>query len=284
MSKLEISPEIFDARQKLSSQLESGEVLDKTLRIVVDFSVATLPGCDSAGVTMRIQGRHTTAAASDEFTLEIDRIQYDLSEGPCLEALESGRTVRVDSFAEETRWPEFRRQTGDTTLRSAMSHPLRDDGSVGALNLYSTREQAFDVTSLGISEIFARQATIALRNAATYTASRRLSDELNEALLSRDLIGQAKGILMQREGISDEEAFGRNAQHCLADRERETSRHRAADCGPAPKAALTTPFRLCSAPHQLPALGARLPSLQSSIRGLALVKAGGSPMPAVRPE
>jgi len=207
MSKLEISPEILHALQKLSSLLESGEVLDKTLQTVVDLSVATLPGCDSAGVTMRIQGRDTTAAASDEFTLEIDRIQYDVGDGPCLEALESGTTVRVDSFAEETRWPEFRRQTSDTTLRSAASHPLRDNGSVGALNLYSTRERGFDETAITISQIFARQATIALRNAATDRASRRLSDQLNEALLSRDLIGQAKGILMQREGISDEEAF-----------------------------------------------------------------------------
>jgi len=207
MSKLEISPEILEALSKLSSLLEEGDVPDKTLQTVVELSVATLPGCDSAGVTMRTGVHYRTAAATDEFALEIDRIQYELGDGPCLEALERGASVRVDLLTEETRWPEYTRRALDKNLRSSVSHALRDNGSIGALNLYSTSERGFDETSIEVSKIFARQATSALRNARTHLAARRLSDQLNEALRSRDLIGQAKGILMQREGIGDVEAF-----------------------------------------------------------------------------
>ena len=207
MSKLEVSSEILEALQKLSSVLEGEDSLEHTLQTVVDLSVATLPGCDSAGVTLRIAGQDTTAAATDDFTLEIDRIQYETDDGPCLEALERQETISVESLSEETRWPEFRRRASSRDLKSSLSQPLRDDGWIGALNMYSKQERGFDETAVLVSGIFAKQATIALKNAQAYLAARRLADQLNEALRSRDLIGQAKGILMEREGISDEQAF-----------------------------------------------------------------------------
>lgn len=92
-------------------------------------------------------------------------------------------------------------------LRSSASFPIRVNGTVGALNLYAKSEHAFDNGTSDIAEVFAKQAAIALENAAIYGAARKLGDKLNEALRSRDLIGQAKGILMEREGVSDEEAF-----------------------------------------------------------------------------
>ncbi len=207
MSKLEISPELLDALQKLSSLLESEDALEKTLQSVVDLSTGTLPGCDAAGVTLRIDGKKTTAAASDEYTLEIDKIQYDLDEGPCLAALEESEFKKIDAVSEESRWPEFCRRAAEKGFRSSLSFPLKSNGTVGALNIYATEERAFGEDDIGVAKIFARQASIALANAQTYVAARRLSDQLNEALKSRDMIGQAKGILMEREGVSDEEAF-----------------------------------------------------------------------------
>lgn len=207
MSKLEISPEILTALQELSALLECDDSIDRTLQTVVELSVATLPGCDSAGVTLRAAGQTRTAAASDEYALSIDEIQYDLDDGPCVEALEREVAIHIDSVAEETRWPQFVRRASEKGLRSSVSQPLRPEGSTGALNLYATKEHAFDEKAIQISEIFAKQATIALHNADAYVAARRLSEQLNEALRSRDLIGQAKGILMEREGIDDEAAF-----------------------------------------------------------------------------
>ncbi|HJR44699.1 MAG TPA: GAF and ANTAR domain-containing protein, partial [Actinomycetota bacterium] len=152
-------------------------------------------------------GRDTTAAASDEYALEIDKIQYSSNEGPCVAAIDDGEIKRIEAVSEEKRWPEFCRRAEKHGFRSGLSLPLKMNGTVGALNLYALTEGAYDERSQAIAEIFARQVTIALQNAETYLATRDLADGLNTALQSRDMIGQAKGILMERENISDEEAF-----------------------------------------------------------------------------
>ena len=207
MSKLEITTEMLAALQELSSLLESDDVLGTTLKSVADLSVGALPGCDSAGVTLRVDGRHTTAAASDDYAWEIDQIQYDTEEGPCLTALKESKFHHITSVSEETRWPEFSRRAAEKSLRSSLSFPLKIEGTMGALNIYAKADDAFDEAAIGLGGIFATHANIALRNARTYAAARAVSDQLNEALKSRDMIGQAKGILMERENVSDEEAF-----------------------------------------------------------------------------
>jgi GAF domain-containing protein len=207
VSKLEMSPEILNALQQLSSLLESEEALGRTLQTVVELSTSTLEGCDAAGVTLGADGKERTAAASDDYALEIDDIQYDTNEGPCLDAMKQGERFIIEAISDESRWPEFCRRAAGHGFKSSLSLPLRVNGTVGALNLYAKSERAFDETQLGVAEIFAKQAGIALQNAAIYSAARRLGEQLNEALQSRDMIGQAKGILMEREGVSDAEAF-----------------------------------------------------------------------------
>ena len=207
VSKLEISPGLLEALQKLSSLLESEDALNQTLDCIAQLPVTAIPGCDSAGVTLRMDDKLMTAAASDAFTLEIDHIQYDTREGPCLEALESGEFREIKSVSHEKRWPEFCDRAAEKGFGSNLSFPLRENGSVGALNIYAKSEHAFDQTAIDMGEIFARQANIALQNACMYAASRTLAENLNEAVQTRDMIGQAKGILMEREGISDDAAF-----------------------------------------------------------------------------
>ena len=207
VAKLDISPELIDALQKLSSLLESQDALEQTLTTIVNLSVAALPGCDSAGVTLRIKGKHLTAAASDEYALEIDKIQYDSNEGPCVYALENSEFQHIDAVSEETRWPEFCRRAAERGFRSSISFPLNQNGTSGALNIYSKTERAFDETAINMAGIFAKQATVALQNAQTYDVARNVAENLNEALKTRDKIGQAKGVLMEREGVTDEEAF-----------------------------------------------------------------------------
>jgi GAF domain-containing protein len=207
VSKLEMSPEILDALRKLSLLLDADDSFQRTLDTVVDLSVSTLPGCDSAGVTLRINGKDETAAASDAYTLEIDTIQYESNEGPFLTALEKGERQHIEAISNESRWPEFCRRAAASGFRSGASFPLGVNGSAGTLNLYAKSEHAFDDVSVGVAEIFAKQAAIALQNAQIYAAARNLGRQLTEALQTRDAIGQAKGILMERENISDGEAF-----------------------------------------------------------------------------
>lgn len=207
MSQPAISPEFLDAPQKLSTLLDSEDLLVETLRSIADLLVSVLPGCDAAGVTVRIDGDYETAAASDDYALELDKIQYDSGQGPCLEASERSEFFQITDVSQETRWPEFCRRAAEIGFRSSLSFPLNNNGNAGALNIYSTTTNSFDERAIDTGRIFAHQATIALQNAQTHVAARKLAEHLNVALQSRDMIGQAKGILMERENVSDEAAF-----------------------------------------------------------------------------
>ena len=207
MSQPDISPEFLDAIQKLSTLLDSDDLLIETLRSISQLSVTALPGCDAAGVTVRINGGYGTAAASDDYALEIDKIQYDSGEGPCLEASKTSEFFQITDVSQETRWPEFCSRAAQIGFRSSLSFPLNNNGTAGALNIYSRTVHAFDDRAIAAGRVFARQASIALHNAQTHIAARKLAEHLNVALQSRDMIGQAKGILMERENVSDEAAF-----------------------------------------------------------------------------
>lgn len=207
MSKLEISTEILQALQRVSGLLESDSPVDATLQTVADLCVSTIPGCDSAGVTVRVDGHHATAAASDAYAFEIDKIQYDANEGPCVFALEEATFIQIDAVSEETRWPEFCERAAQHGFRSSLSYPLVTDENRAALNIYGKAERVFDEAGIGIGELLASQATVALKNARMLSASRHLADQLQVALENRDTIGQAKGILMERERITDAQAF-----------------------------------------------------------------------------
>lgn len=208
MSLIHMSPQLLAALQELSSLVASEGDLDRTLKTVVDLSVGTLPGCDSAGVTLKdSDGRKFTVSATDDFALKIDAIQYDTDQGPCLQAIEDGETIVVEAISDEVRWPEFRGRAEQAGVGSTLSLPLSIDGGEGALNLYSRSERAFDEETRLLGDIYAKQAEIAMKNAVMYAAARQLAAQLEEAVESRDLIGQAKGILMERESMTDEEAF-----------------------------------------------------------------------------
>lgn len=202
-----VSDGLFEALHQLTTLLESDEALEKTLDTVVALSVAALPGCDSAGVTIGFDGEHFTAASSDGYTLEIDKIQYDSGQGPCVTATRESEIQQIEIISEESRWPDFCRAAESRGVRSVLSFPLRSDSAVGSLNLYATTERAFDETAVGLGQIFARQAVVALQNSHAYLTARRLADQLAEAVRTRDVIGQAKGIIMEREKVSGDDAF-----------------------------------------------------------------------------
>lgn len=207
MSQSEISTELVDALEKPSELLASDDGLKETLDSISALSVTVMSGCDGAGVTLQTDGVVGTAAASDDYTLEIDKIQYDTGEGPCLEALKQSRFFEIKDVSREDRWPEFCRRAAELGFKSSLSFPLENNSTVGSLNLYAKTVEAFDESAIMVGKIFARHAAIAVQNARTYAAAREVTNHLYVALESRDRIGQAKGILMEREGIDDEAAF-----------------------------------------------------------------------------
>lgn len=137
----------------------------------------------------------------DDWVVSLDTAQYETGQGPCLDAAYEHRTVRVDDFATEQRWPKFCQRARELGAGSLLSLQLFVRGdNMAALNLYSSQAGAFADESEQIGLIFASHAAVALAGART-------QEPLRIAVDSRDIIGQAKGILMERFKITADEAF-----------------------------------------------------------------------------
>jgi len=194
---------------ELHELLLDEETLDTALRRVADMAVLAVPACDSCGVSLHEHGRLATRVATDDFATKVDDIQYGLGDGPCIDAVARSEPIRVPDTGSETRWRPFSQQASEAGVVSSLSMPLLvRDRAVGALNLYS-RQARFTEHDDAMASTFSRQAAVVLLNAATYQKTRDVVDQLNQALESRDVIGQAKGILMATEKLSADEAFDR---------------------------------------------------------------------------
>ena len=185
--------------------LHTGSLHD-TLQLIVDYAVATVPGCEHAGISL-VHGRKiSTPAASDGVALRLDALQFDVGQGPCLDAIAEEQTFISDDLATESRWPLFSsRAHAETGVTSMLGLRLfARNRTLGALNLLSSRKAAFGDDALSIGAVFASLAAVALNAAQT-------EEGLQLALKSREVIGQAMGILMERHRITDDEAFQRLA-------------------------------------------------------------------------
>ncbi|MGH8902010.1 MAG: GAF and ANTAR domain-containing protein [Egibacteraceae bacterium] len=192
---------------ELSLLLFSEETLDSTLEQVAQLAVKTIPGCDTAGVALVRDDRITGLAASDELAKRIDVAQYETGEGPCLEAVRQRRTFRLDDTATNNAWPAFSVRARADGISSCLAFPLVVDHLVGSLNLYALRVEAFDEAAHDLAAVFAAHAAVTLANAQLVASRCELTEQLQQALTSRAVIDQAKGILMEREGIDAEAAY-----------------------------------------------------------------------------
>lgn len=206
--------DLDESFEGLSHFLAVGENIDDTLARIATLSVAVIPHCDFAGVSLVESGGIRTVGHTTDLVKEIDEIQYETGQGPCLSAIEEPRrsggaaTYEIPSMDEDETWPEFSARARQRGLASLLAFSLLSrDHALGSLNLYATLPHAFDAPDRRIGAIFAAHATVALANAQTLEVARKRVDELLEGYAHRDVIGQAKGILMERENCSEDQAF-----------------------------------------------------------------------------
>jgi GAF domain-containing protein len=191
----------------LSRLLLAEETLEATLMRVASLACRTLPGCDMASLTMMRDGRPSTAIQTAPEACELDAVQYTDDDGPCLEACRTGKLVRLD-LAADTRWPHFAAAAKGGGILGVLAVPLMvADQALGALNLYSATASGFSQADEETALLYSEQAAVACANSEVYWRTYSLTEHLREALESRDVIGQAKGILMARRGCTSEEAF-----------------------------------------------------------------------------
>ncbi len=194
---------------ELSGLLVDDESLEERLQRVVDLATRTIPSCDAAGVTLVTGERPRTAAYTDDRTIRIDRAQYDVGDGPCLDAIRNRRVNRVDVSEADDRWPAFTEAARAASIRSFLAAPLLvHKEPLGALNLYSRQPSGFDALDEAFVSLFSHQAAASVANSLRYADIASLARQLEEALASRAVIEQAKGVLMARHGVNADQAFG----------------------------------------------------------------------------
>jgi GAF domain-containing protein len=166
-----------------------------------------IPGAAEVSVTM--QNAHpVTVASTGRLASEVDESQYEAGYGPCLDAIRLGHTVIVDDQATETRWPLYSPRAFEAGVRSSLSVPLPvDEIHVGAFNIYGVAPRAFDAEAVTEAEGLAGYAAIVLNNAHLYFHAAGRAEQMAEAMRSRAVIEQAKGILMGARRCSADEAF-----------------------------------------------------------------------------
>jgi ANTAR domain/GAF domain len=180
--------------------------VDATLSKIVAAAVQLVPGADAGGISMTENGEVTSRNPTAPGITKLDQLQSELHEGPCISAIdepaEDGVVLAEDlAGADGARWPRFSPQAVQAGYRSMLSTQLAfADGVRAALNLYASRSHAFDEEDRRTAGLFALQA-------APLLYSSREAERFQRALQSRDVIGQAKGILIERYGVDDAEAF-----------------------------------------------------------------------------
>ena len=193
-----IARQLSELARELHADLTTETLLDR----IVMAAVTEVPGAQYAGITLVTGKDFSTRAASGELIERIDRVQHQTGEGPCLDAARHHETVRCDDLRADDRWPRFARQATGLGVLSVLCFQLFAGGdSFGALNLYAANTAAFGQDSESTGILLASHAALAMAAARTETG-------LLTAMDSREMIGQAKGILMERYKITAVEAFG----------------------------------------------------------------------------
>lgn len=209
-SVLDVYGRISQMARTVHGTLTGGVIApSEVLEEVAETAVKLLHGVDHAGITLVRRHRpghrpehFESAAATGRVPTRFDELQHEHGEGPCFDAIWSRQTVRIVDVISDPRWPAFMTAVREQTpIRSVLSIQLYTDGDeLGALNLFSDNAGGFDAETEEQAINLATHAAIALSSA-------RRGEQFRSALASRDLIGQAKGMLMERFDVDAIAAF-----------------------------------------------------------------------------
>jgi GAF domain-containing protein len=193
---------------EMGGVLHSEHTVDRTLQLVTELTERTVRSASAVSVTLAGKNGAFTPNASETIARTLDEVQYETGDGPCLNALSERHSVNASLADSDGRWPEFTLAAKTNDIGSILSVPLMvKDRSLGALNIYSRDTHLFDHTEEATASLLAQQAAAVLANAVAFADATALNSQLLDALETRDLIGQAKGILMAREQCDASTAF-----------------------------------------------------------------------------
>ena len=199
----ELPSDVARALAEAARTINAPRSLGETLDAIVEAAKTSVPGFDHVGISI-VHGKDKTIetkAATSQLVWELDALQYRQMEGPCVSAMFDEPTLSAPNLRHDQRWPRYVPEAVRHGVRSQMGYRLYvDDHTMGGLNFYSTESDTLQDGACEIGELFAVHTTVALGRAME-------EENLNLALTTRGLIGQAIGLTMARFEISSERAF-----------------------------------------------------------------------------
>ena len=212
--------DVVTALEQLAAVLQSQRTLGAALASIAEAAVLSVPGCDAASVALSIEGRSATAAPTARIALELELVQYDTDDGPCLTAFRKLEALRLDVVEHGEAFPHFARAASERGVLGVLSVPATWGTEVVAtLNLYS-RQGPFDQTALSMGSVLAAQVAIAVSRSPEFAAARAMVEQAQRDVDDRADVDVATGLLMATQGCTSEQADGLLRQ--AADQEART--------------------------------------------------------------
>ncbi len=163
-----------------------------------------------AGVSLGEGDALRFVTASNEMITEIERVQELAQNGACVEAFRTGNVVKSNDLGADSRWPELVPDALRLGLRSVAAIPMRlGDDTIGSVNIYDVRRRDWHDDDLKVAQLLADMAVSYVSNASQLEQSERIREQLLQALESRVVIEQAKGMIAADQGVGIDEAFKR---------------------------------------------------------------------------
>jgi GAF domain-containing protein len=182
--------------------------LSDVLGEVTSIARRALPGCEAASITLIRGDKAFTAAHDGQLALDADELQYERGYGPCMDAGRAGQVFLVEDMAAEQRWPDYARHAAAHGVRSSLSVPLPfQSATIGALNIYSSRAHALGGEDQALADQVTPWVALAVGNVDAAARTKEELAQMRTAMQSRAVIEQAKGMLMERHGIDQDQAF-----------------------------------------------------------------------------
>lgn len=207
-----LGPQLVFSFAELARHLFAADHPDSALAQVLDYAVAAVPGCDGASLTLWRQASVFDTLATSPAAAKLDHIQFMSAEGPACQAMQHGTPVYVADLAHDPRWPELAAEAAGLGISEVLCYGLAVQGdrpgpALGSFTLSSSSPGAFGEDEREFGVILAAYLAVAVATALRGEDIDRREAALHRALSTRDVIGQAKGILMERQGLSASAAF-----------------------------------------------------------------------------
>jgi GAF domain-containing protein len=212
--------ELSTALGRIMGLLLTEEKVDHAVHSLARAVRDALPGSVGAGVSiLNPHALPVSSGSTDSVVERADALQYQFVQGPCLTAWATQQSVLIRDVATDRRWPNWSAAVVDLPIRSVVSTPLISGGeAIGAMKIYADTPDVFEDATAALMELFAAPAATLLSHIQTAEIPERISESLQSALYSRDLINRACGVIMERHTLTEDQALRQLMREARASR------------------------------------------------------------------